>query len=67
MKNFNLPLYKFHGVGNDFVLLDARNIDDSNYIKNTNKICDRHFGIGADGIIFLKNSVKDKSKFSMIY
>ncbi|MFW5674615.1 MAG: diaminopimelate epimerase [Rikenellaceae bacterium MAG02] len=62
-----MPLYKFHGVGNDFVLLDARNIDDSNYIKNTNKICDRHFGIGADGIIFLKNSVKDKSKFSMIY
>ncbi|RUS94687.1 diaminopimelate epimerase [Dulcicalothrix desertica PCC 7102] len=44
---------KYHGLGNDFILVDNRStltpaITPSQAIK----FCDRHFGIGADGVIF---------------
>jgi diaminopimelate epimerase len=52
---------KYHGLGNDFILIDLRKECDSNnaacvklpddtqYCKN---LCDRHRGVGADGVIF---------------
>jgi len=47
--------YKYHGTGNDFVLIDNRN----NHFKADNNqiafICNRRLGIGADGIILLEN------------
>ena len=48
---------KYHGTGNDFIIIDNRNglinPDDSEII---NKLCDRRFGIGADGLIFISGS-----------
>ncbi|CCJ34174.1 diaminopimelate epimerase [Caloramator australicus] len=47
---------KMHGLGNDFIVinnLDGRNIDYSNLAR---KICDRHFGIGADGLLVVEKS-----------
>ena len=48
---------KFQGAGNDFIIIDDRkknmNPDDSGIIS---KLCDRRFGIGADGLILVSES-----------
>lgn len=44
---------KYHGLGNDFVLLDNRHQAEPLMTpEDAVKWCDRHFGIGADGVIF---------------
>ena len=48
-----LSLSKYHGAGNDFILIDNRA---SRWLPDTKDVallCDRHFGIGADGLILL--------------
>jgi len=49
-----VSFYKYQGAGNDFILVDNRNEDYSfinlDLIK---KMCNRHFGIGSDGFIFI--------------
>ena len=47
---------KYNGAGNDFILIDDRKnlINDNKSLINY--LCDRHFGIGADGLIILKES-----------
>ena len=40
---------KYHGLGNDFVLIDER--DAEAVIPHVGAICDRHRGVGADGVI----------------
>ncbi len=49
-----LEFSKYHGLGNDFILLDNRHSDQP-LISSAEavKLCDRHFGIGADGVIFV--------------
>jgi len=44
---------KMHGAGNDFVMVDARVIADHDWPKLAEQMCDRHFGIGADGLILV--------------
>jgi len=48
-----LPFFKYHGTGNDFILIDNRiqNLNPSE--KQVVMLCDRHFGIGADGMMLL--------------
>jgi diaminopimelate epimerase len=58
--------YKYQGAGNDFIMIDNR--DNHFNVKNTEKIkllCNRHLGIGADGLIFLESS--DKADCFMNY
>lgn len=47
---------KFHGTGNDFILIDNRSLKFPNSKSLINKMCHRRFGIGADGLILLENS-----------
>ena len=60
-----IPFSKFHGAGNDFIIIDNRKDifpKSTNLIKN---LCDRHFGIGADGLMLLEAS--NVSDFYMRY
>jgi len=49
----SLTFHKFHGLGNDFILIDNRH-QNAPLLSPTEAIewCDRHFGVGADGVIF---------------
>lgn len=47
---------KYQGTGNDFVMIDNRtNIYDHLTVSQIQKLCDRRFGIGADGLIKINN------------
>ena len=52
-----IPFYKYQGTGNDFIIIDNRDAvfpkDDKEWIE---KICNRRFGIGADGLMLVENS-----------
>ncbi len=57
--------YKYHGAGNDFIIIDNRN---NRFNKNNELIknlCHRKFGVGADGLMLLEND--NLLDFKMIY
>lgn len=51
-----LPITKMHGAGNDFVVLDARGVRLESLNEFARWACDRHRGVGADGLIALQSS-----------
>ena len=57
---------KYQGTGNDFIIIDDRL---SGFPKDNtsiiNQLCNRHMGIGADGLILVQNSTE--GDFKMIY
>jgi diaminopimelate epimerase len=62
-----IPFKKYHGTGNDFIMVDQRSerflgIEDVDKIA---ALCDRRFGIGADGLIILE--LEKDMDFRMIY
>lgn len=61
-----LQFYKYQGTGNDFIIIDNRNrnfdITDNSVVE---KLCNRRFGIGADGLMLLQNMTG--YDFEMVY
>jgi len=61
----NLHFYKFHGNGNDFVIIDNRSNNISLSKLQIDNLCNRRIGVGADGLILLDKS--NDYDFKMIY
>jgi len=61
----NIHFYKYQATGNDFVLIDNRDNKLSFSKEQIEKICNRKFGIGADGLMLIeKHSTLD---FNLVY
>lgn len=60
-----LSFYKYHGAGNDFILVDNRSGAIQLQVSQIAALCHRRFGIGADGLMLLQE-VPD-ADFEMVY
>jgi len=60
-----ITFYKYQGTGNDFIIIDNRKGDVRLPTKQINFLCDRKFGIGADGLMLL--GLKKGYDFKMVY
>ena len=56
---------KMHGVGNDFIIIDPGEIEGEDLPELSRSVCDRHFGVGADGLLVPASS--DVADLKMVY
>ena len=63
----SLPFVKMSGAGNDFVVIDNRTLNHNLTTEQIARLCDRHFGIGADGLLAVEPSDQSGADFRMRY
>lgn len=61
-----IPFHKMVASGNDFVVVDNRAKLIQDPVRFARKVCERHNGIGADGVLLLENSRKADFKMRII-
>lgn len=61
----NIPFEKYHGTGNDFILVDNRKGQFPKQQPVIENLCHRRYGIGADGLILIENH--KGHDFEMVY
>jgi diaminopimelate epimerase len=64
-----IPFTKMQGAGNDFVVIDNREerFSKQQLIDQTPKLCDRKYGIGADGLLVLLPAEYEEADYTMLY
>ena len=61
-----IEISKYEGLGNDFILVDARDAQDPPLTSEQSaKLCNRNFCVGGDGVIFALKPPSDEYDFSM--
>jgi diaminopimelate epimerase len=63
----SLPFVKMSGAGNDFVVIDNRALNHALTREQIARLCDRHFGIGADGFLAVEPADSPDADFRMRY
>lgn len=63
----SLPFVKMSGAGNDFVVIDNRTLSHNLTGAQIARLCDRHFGVGADGLLAVEPSEREDADFRMRY
>ena len=63
----DLRFTKMHGCGNDFIVVDDVANEWDFDEEAVQLLCDRHFGIGADGLILVRNASDPEGDFFMLY
>lgn len=62
-----IPFVKMHGCGNDFVMIEDLQAQIDISSEQAAMICDRHFGVGADGVILVRPAHKGNAVAFMHY
>ena len=60
-----LPFTKMSGAGNDFVVIDNRDGSRPLSAAQIERVCDRHFGVGADGLLAVEPPANGEADFTM--
>ena len=59
-----MKFQKYHCLGNDYLILTSKGTELSDYVLQpeiTRKICNRNFGLGADGVLVGESILKSKN------